>query len=669
MNRIWLRGAGSRVWDIRYGATLGVCMKRNVFKPVRGVGCARHIHGLGLRRWARPTLRLLSLCLLCGPLILSGCRTAAEHREEADNVAAEIITQKQGEALGRTEPFSVERPSDILRRRLLLEQDLPYSSKASLGTDELETIEYWPEPNYPYATYSTDANVPIEPNQSVRLSLIDALQVGARNSSEYQKSKEDVFGAALALDLQRNTFRNIFFGQGESTVSSDAGGDTTTNTASNSGSAGLSRTFENGLALSGALALDLVNLLRPNWASSAGLVGDVSLTLPLLRGAGRRIVREPLTQAERDVIYAIWDFERFKRTFAVSVASQYLSVLQQVEEVKNADDDYGRAIRTARRSRRLAEAGRLSQVELDQAVQDELRSRNSWISARERLKGSLDAFKRAIGLPTDALIELDRRDLEQLTDRADEVVNELIAQQEDAESEATPPADAPVVLEPATREGAGPFELQESVAIDLAWKNRLDLRVADGEVYDAQRQVVVRADALRSALGVGATAASGRGEDDLLRFDNGSYSASLLLDLPLERTAERNAYRQSLISFERATRNVQTLEDQIKLSIRDELRALLESRETVNIQALAVVLAEKRVTMSNLFLEAGRAQIRDVLEAQQALLSARNSLTAAVVSYRVAELELQRDTGVLQVDESGLWQEFKPEEIGHGEAK
>ncbi len=644
-------------------------MKRNVFKEVRRVDWSHGIHGLGLRWWARPTLRLLSLCLLNGLLILSGCRTAAEHREEADNVAAEIITQKQGEALGRTEPFSVERPSDILRRRLLIGQDLPYSSKASLGTDELETIEYWPEPNYPYVTYSADANVPIDPNQSVRLSLIDALQVGARNSNDYQSRKEDVFRAALDLDLERNTFRNIFFGQGESTVNSDASGDTTANMARNSGSADLSRTFENGLAISGALALDLVNLLRPDWSSSRRLVGDVSLTLPLLRGAGRHIVREPLTQAERNVIYAIWDFERYKRVFAVSVASQYLSVLQQVEEVKNADDNYGRAIRTARRSRRLAEAGRLSQVELDQAVQDELRSRNSWISARERLKGSLDAFKRTVGLPTDALIELDRTDLEQLTSRADEVINELIEQQNNAESEETPPADATVVLEPPTREGAGPFELQELVAINLALEKRLDLRVADGRVYDAQRQVVVRADALRVALGVRVAGVTGQGEDDVLRFDNGSYSGSLLLDLPRDRTAERNAYRESLISFDGAARNVQALEDQIKLSIRNELRALLESRETVNIQALAVVLAEKRVTMSNLFLEAGRAQIRDVLEAQQALLSARNSLTAAVVSYRVAELELQRDMGVLQVDERGLWQEYEPEEIEHGEAK
>jgi outer membrane protein TolC len=61
-----------------------------------------------------------------------------------------------------------------------------------------------------------------------------------------------------------------------------------------------------------------------------------------------------------------------------------------------------------------------------------------------------------------------------------------------------------------------------------------------------------------------------------------------------------------------------------------------------------------------MFLDAGRAQIRDLLEAQDALLSAQNALTASVVSYRVAELAIQRDTGVLEVDEKGLWQEYSP---------
>ena len=134
------------------------------------------------------------------------------------------------------------------------------------------------------------------------------------------------------------------------------------------------------------------------------------------------------------------------------------------------------------------------------------------------------------------------------------------------------------------------------------------------------------------------------------------------LDLPFERTAEQNAYRKSFISLERAVRDVQILEDDIKLAIRNTLGDLLESRESLQIQSRSVAVAQKRVNSINLFLEAGRAEIRDLLEAQEALLSAQNGLTAAIINYRIAELELQRDMGVLQIDEKGLWQEYTPKE-------
>jgi outer membrane protein TolC len=137
------------------------------------------------------------------------------------------------------------------------------------------------------------------------------------------------------------------------------------------------------------------------------------------------------------------------------------------------------------------------------------------------------------------------------------------------------------------------------------------------------------------------------------------------VDLPIERTSERNTYRKSLISLEQAVRSVQTLEDQVKLSIRDALRSLLESRESLKIQAQSVAVAEKRVKSSTLFLEAGRTEIRDLLDAQDAFLDAQNNLTSAFVNYRIAELELQRDLDVLQIDERGLWQEFSPKEIKH----
>jgi len=51
------------------------------------------------------------------------------------------------------------------------------------------------------------------------------------------------------------------------------------------------------------------------------------------------------------------------------------------------------------------------------------------------------------------------------------------------------------------------------------------------------------------------------------------------------------------------------------------------------------------------------------------LLVILSGLTAAIVNYRIAELELQRDMGVLRINEKGLWQEFSLEENNHYEKK
>lgn len=624
----------------------------------------RHVRQLAVHRCGRSGLVLAIASLIAvGGLI--GCKSPEQYREKADEVGSKIIDQTQTEALGKTEPFTIERPSDILRRRLLEVQDLPISSPASLGTDALEPINHWPDDSYPPESSSTGPDLAVEPNKPVKLSLLDTLQVGANNSFEYQSRKEDVFRTALDLDLTRNDFRNIFAAQGDSELSTDTSGDQTVTAVDSGGLVGVTRNFKNGLNFSSTLAASLLNILDPGGTPILGLSSDTSVSIPLLRGSGRHIVTEPLTQAERNVVYAIWEFERFKRTFAVGVAQDYFGVLRQMDSVVNARDNYRSAITSARYARRQADAGRITQVEVDQAVQRELGARNNWISAQEQLKNRIDLFASQIGLPPDALIELDPNDLIQLRRRSDEIIQEIKAAS-DTQSAEVPPADAPVELQPATYEDAGPYEIDSVRAIDLALENRRDLQVANGEVYDAQRTVVVRADALRADLTLGGSARFADNDgDSSVNFDGGRYAALLSIDLPLERTAERNAYRNSLIDLERATRNVQQLEDQIKVSIRGQLRTLLESRESIKINAQQVVVAQKRVRGAQLYLEAGRAQIRDLLEAQDALLSAQNQLTAAVVSYRIAELQLQRDLGLLEVNEKGLWQEFSPEEMNH----
>ncbi len=596
-----------------------------------------------------------------------GCQPSY-YRVKADEVANSIIQEKQEQALGKTEAFTLERPSDILRRRLLIQQNLPHAGEASLGTDKLTPIEHWPEKEYPKATLSPDRVTSLEPGQPLKLSLMEALQIGARNSFEYQTGKEDIFRAALDLDLERNEFRSTFAGLIDSLISTDLQGEDAITGIENTGSMDWSRKLKSGVEFSAALAIDLVKLLTQERSSSLGLVVDATIAIPLLRGSGRHIVTEPLTQAERNVIYAIWEFERFKKTFAVSVAGDYLDVLRRFNEVENAAENYRNLIASTRRSRQLANAGRITEIEVDQSFQNELKARNRWVSAQELYKSRLDAFKGSLGLPPDAEIQVDKGELDRLVAQVPTLMPDIAHEGALNANGGIPPADEPIELVQPSREDAGPLEMDAPLAIRLGLENRLDLRVSLGRVYDAQREVVVLADQLGAELTLFGSAALGESrsietaalDNAKLRVNKGIYSALLTIDLPLERTAERNAYRNGLISLERAVRDVQELEDGIKLAIRDRLREMVEARESLKIQARAVNLAEKRVKSTSLFYEAGRAQVRDVLEAQEALVNARNALTSAVVAYRVAELAFQRDTGLLEIDEEGLWKEYAP---------
>ena len=619
--------------------------------------------------WPCSIASALLLSVFAALLGLAGCKSPGEYRQQADETAYEIIRNKQREAIGSPEDFTIGRPSDILRRRLLQAQSLQYSGPWSLGTDLLEKPKHWPQDDYPQDV-NTVALVPLEGDEPVAFTMLQALQVAARNSFAYQTQKEEVFRAALRLDFERDLFGDFFTEQAESLVSTDSSGDRTVSGTRQSSITGWSRTLKNGAAFSAQLGADLVSLLTAGRASARGLQADASVSMPLLRGSGAHIVTEPLTQAERDVLYAIWDFERFKRTFAVNVASEYFAVLQALDQIANEEGNYRRVSTSVRRSRRLADAGDMELVQVDQAVQDELRARNRWVLAIQSYERALDEFKILLGLPVDANIELDRGELDKLVAAVSENIVDLSRFAVDPNEE-IPPADAPVELEPPSREGAGQYEIDRAVAMRLALENRLDLRVAQENVYDAQRDVVVFADRLGAELTLFGSAAAGdrrsvgsaTSDDSRVQLNEAAYSALLTLDLPLERVAERNDYRNSLISLERAVRDVGSLEDQVKLDVRNRLRTLGSTRESLQIQARAVEVAQQRVSSANMLLEAGRVQIRDILEAQEALLSAQNALTAAVINYRITELELQQDMGLLKVDEKGLWQEFDPEAI------
>jgi len=583
-------------------------------------------------------------------LIGTGC-TAAHYRKSADKVADKIIKEKQEQLFGEATGIDIERPSDTLRRRLMIEQDLQYSGSASLGTDKLEKIAHWPEKDYPgeTAASSTD-DITLESGKPLKLTLVQALQLGAKNSSEYQSQKESVFQKALDLNLQRHQYGFTLGGDASYNITQRETDGETVKSDSGSGSLSLSKTLKNGTKIVTSAGVDIYNLLTDG-LSTKSFQYDGSISIPLLRGAGKYVASESLTQAERDLVYSLYTFERYKSTFAVQIVQSYMNVLSQMDQVDNAAESYKNSITSYNRTSRQAEAGRATVVEVNQTLQQQLNARNRWISAKAQYINQLDNFKIMIGLPTDADVELDRSDLDSLTKRAAEIASRAVAD--------TSTSD--VLVEPG-KENAGPLEMDEQQAIELALNNRLDLQVQEGKVYDAQRAVVIRANALGAELTLLGKANFSGDDEEAFNKDSGIYTGLLSIDLPFDRTSERNAYRNAYISLEKAVREFQTLEDNIKLSIRQTLRTMAEAREGLRIQTIAVNSAETGLASANMFFESGRSELRDLLDAQSSLLTARNSLTSAVINYRMAELQFQRDAGILKIDDNGLLVEYESEE-------
>ena len=585
-------------------------------------------------------------------IAISGCKSPKQYREEADKTAYDILRKAEKDLFNRESAFTIEKPEEALRRRIMEAQGLQYSHNGSLGVENLEKPKFWPEDNFPLAAEALDALDKYK--QQINLTMNDALMIAAKNSFEYQSRKESVFAAALSLDLAENVFRNIYSGNTSHSINADtdvatsSSGEDVLVTANNSGGLGVSRMLKNGATISTSLAMSIVNLLTFGDNASKGFSADASISIPLLRGSGEHIVLESLTQTQRDLVYAVYEFERYKKQFAVDIAGSYFSVLRQRNQIANAKANYDSVKISAGKSRKLAETGRMSNVERDQAVQDELDARNNWISAQQSYNSSLDSFKTSLGMPPDANIELNSDELERLVEYTGKSLDINLK----------PDLKTPIEF----KDIPGPYELNEKLAINLALDNRLDLKVSQGQVYDRQRSVIIRADRLRAEVTLNGSATYSDSDAKAL-LNDGQYRALLTINLPLERTSERNAYRESYINLDRSVRSMQQTEDRIKLDVRNRLRRLQEQRLSLQIQAESVRLAQNRVRSTTMYLEDGRVQMRDLLDAERSLLSAKNNITSSIVTYRLTELELQRDLGMLQIDNDGLWVEFDPKKI------
>ncbi|MHC4639589.1 MAG: TolC family protein [Planctomycetota bacterium] len=521
-------------------------------------------------------LRLLYTVIVLG--IAGGCSTS-HYKEQADEEVYGIIDNKWDESIGQKANYKIfdvaPSPNDIT-----IEKDF----------------------------------VPDGP-----MTLTQAVARATAHNRDYQTQKEQLYFSALDLTLVRHRYKRQWFG----TIDADyarAGEDESVSAGARTG---FDQLLADGGAISANIALDWMQFLTGNPRTSLASVLSTSFAQPLLRGAGREVAQEQLTQAERSVLYQIRSFNRFRKTFVVSVVSEYYQVLQRKNEAINAQRNYERVTDSKKRLEAEAEAGQRPYFEVDQAQQDVLRANDSLVQAQQDYQQALDEFKITLALPTDVQIELDPNELQVLSQIG--------------------------IKEPE-------YSLHDAVEAGLI--NRLDLATTADKIDDASRKLIVAEDNLGADLDlVGSTRVNSTEDTDFsrLRFHDGLYELGIRADLPFDRKAERNAYREAIISVQQRRREYENAVAEIKLGIRLAYRKLKEEKERYRIQEISLELAQKRVALTPLLLKTGKAQTRDLLDAQDDLLVAQNALTDALVAHTVAKLFFFRDIGVLQVRPDGMW--------------
>ena len=153
------------------------------------------------------------------------------------------------------------------------------------------------------------------------------------------------------------------------------------------------------------------------------------------------------------------------------------------------------------------------------------------------------------------------------------------------------------------------------------------------------------------------------------RSPTGSPRASLQIDPPFTRLLERNNYRQSLIDYGQDRRQYIQFMDSIHQSLRNLLRNLEQLETNLEIQRRAVAISIRRVDLTRENLsqprppaapgeppaQFGDTAALDLLNALSDLRNTQNNFMSVWLNHYATRMVLERDLGIMQLDESGRW--------------
>jgi len=390
--------------------------------------------------WVRPVL-LVSVIIAA-----SGC-SRTEHRLQADREVYDVIAERNVDPRWHADDYSIEidprsryfDPCDPDRSPM--PPDDPASNQYMHLVDGMKGWKHWEdngvraELENPVWRETLAEYVEIGADDSVKLNVDSALKLAYVHSPSHQTQLETLYLSALDVTTERFRLDTQFFGGYDAkynhngSLKSDqliVGADPTLQAQ---------RKFANAGQLLVGFANSFVVEFGSNGTNFISSLANFSFIQPLLRSAGRDIALEQLTFVERALLANLRAYNQYRQGFYTQVAigelgvagpqrggggtviagfsgqggvGGYIGLLQQLQRIRNTEDNLSLQERTLARLVAFQEIGVIDLVQVDQFWQSIENERADLLQIHNSFELTLDYYKTGtLGLPPDLPIELD----------------------------------------------------------------------------------------------------------------------------------------------------------------------------------------------------------------------------------------------------------------------
>jgi len=447
----------------------------------------------------------------------------------------------------------------------------------------------------------------------IRLDLREALRLALKNNLQFLVEGEQLDVQLLSLEVLRRGW-----GPSISPLTATASWSRPSNghsTGAEEASASLSQKLPNG----GSASLTYKHAgSQPDGPDAYSGSATLSVTQPILKGAGHRQAVEEIVAAERGYAYARRSYTYNRLSLLVATVEAYFGLLQQEQNIRNFERNLERNRALARQADIREKFGQVTRSDVFRSQLEVTRAESALVDARERVKLAREGFKIDLGLRPELDLEL-----------------------------------APEKIE------HRPLELTQADAVALALENNAAWKIAKDRFDDAGRALALARNASLPQIDLTASLTWAT-ETEPSAFqdydtDTRTWSVGGTFSIPLDGHGLRRTYQTAVIAYRQAERDFGRARDRVVRDVQAQMIQLRQVELAMEFQKRAISDADKAGRLAEFDYRRGRVTNRDVIDAQDRLLEAQNAWQAALVGARIAQLRLLQFVGKLEADDEGRW--------------